>query len=198
MARVSRVLRHLSEEELKDKIATAPSARRQQKWMIIYNALVAPRPATEIAKHTSTSVRTVHQVISDYNRLGVAAIETAGQGGRRNCYLSWQEEEEFLAPFMTSATQGELSTIQRIHQTFEQKVGSVVRPSVIYRLLERHGWRKVMPRPHHPEADVQAQEAFKKTSPCWCKRPWPTKRLTTLVLSSSWQQTKVVLDDSDK
>lgn len=110
-------------------------------------------------------------MISDYNRLGVSAIETVGKGGRRNCYLSWQEEEEFLAPFMTSATQGELSTIQRIHQAFEQKVTSVVRPSVIYRLLERHGWRKVMPRPHHPEADLQAQEAFKKTSPCWCKQP---------------------------
>jgi transposase len=182
MARVSRVLHHLSEEELKDKIATAPSARCQQKWMIIYNALVEPRPAAEIAKHTATSVRTVHQVISDYNRLGVAAIETPGQGGRRNCYLSWQEEKAFLAPFITAATQGELSTIQMIHQAFEQKVGSVVHPSMIYRLLERHGWRKLVPRPHHPEADLQAQQAFKKTSPCWCRQPCPTELLMTLVL----------------
>jgi transposase len=35
--------------------------------------------------------------------------------------------------------------------------------STIYRLLERHGWRKVMPRPRHPKADVAAQAAFKKT-----------------------------------
>jgi hypothetical protein len=69
MLRVSRVLPHLSEEELKDKIATASSARCQQKWMIVYNALIAPRPAAEIAKHTATSVRTVHQVISDYSLL---------------------------------------------------------------------------------------------------------------------------------
>ena len=37
--------------------------------------------------------------------------------------------------------------------------------STIYRLLERHGWRKVVPRPRHPKADVAAQAAFKKTAP---------------------------------
>jgi len=30
-------------------------------------------------------------------------------------------------------------------------------------MLERHGWRKIAPRPSHPKADPQAQEAFKKT-----------------------------------
>ncbi|MDP9311951.1 MAG: winged helix-turn-helix domain-containing protein [Chloroflexota bacterium] len=31
-------------------------------------------------------------------------------------------------------------------------------------MLARHGWRKRVPRPTHPEADPAAQEAFKKTS----------------------------------
>jgi hypothetical protein len=31
----------------------------------------------------------------------------------------------------------------------------------IYRLLARHGWRKVMPRPQHPGRDPAAQAAFK-------------------------------------
>jgi hypothetical protein len=35
--------------------------------------------AAKIALYTGTSIRTVHQVISDYNRLGVAAIETIQQ-----------------------------------------------------------------------------------------------------------------------
>ncbi len=45
MPRVSRVLPHLSVEEVQQKIKTAPNFRRQQKWLIVYNALVAPRPA---------------------------------------------------------------------------------------------------------------------------------------------------------
>jgi transposase len=169
MSRVSRALPHLSEVEIKEKIDTAPNARCQQKWMIVYNALVFPRPAVEIAQHTATSLRTVHQVISDYNRLGAAAIETPGRGGRRNQYLSWEEEVVFLEPFISDSAQGWLTTIQSIHQAFEQRVGEAVHASTIYRLLERHGWRKVMPRPYHPDGDKQAQETFKKTFPCWCK-----------------------------
>ena len=65
MSRVSPVKAHLTMDEVKDKIATAPTARCQQKWMIIYNALVDPRPAVEIAQHTATSLRTVHQLIAD-------------------------------------------------------------------------------------------------------------------------------------
>jgi transposase len=167
MSRVSRVEPHLSELELKDKIANAPTARCQQKWMIVYNAMIAPRRAAEIAQHTATSVRTVHQVVSTYNRLGAAAIETPGKGGRRHEYLCWDEEVAFLEPFIETASKGELTTIQRIHQAFEQKVKKAVHPSTIYRLLERHGWRKLLPCPHHPEGDKQAREAFKKTFPHW-------------------------------
>ena len=98
MPRVSRVLSHLSVEEVRQKIKTTTSFRRQQKWLIIYNALVDPRPAVEIALHTGTTKRTVHQVISDYNRQGVEASETPGQGGRRRGYLPLAEEKKFLNP----------------------------------------------------------------------------------------------------
>jgi transposase len=170
MSRVSRVLPHLTATEIQEKIAQAPTIRCQQKWWIIYNASVDPRPAAQIAQHTAASLRTVHEVISTYNRLGVAAIETPGRGGRRNNYLSWDEEVAFLEPFMTDAAQGELTTIQRIHNAFEERVGNPVHHSTIYRLLDRHGWRKLMPRPYHPDADKEAQEVFKKTFPHWLQR----------------------------
>lgn len=165
MSRVSRAESHLTEAELKEKIDSAPNALSQKKWMIVYNAFVDPRSAAEIAQHTATTLRMVHQVISTYNRQGVAAIETPGRGGRRNDYLSLVEEADFLEPFVTQASRGELTTIQRIHQAFEEKVNKKVHPSTIYRLLERHGWRKLVPRPYHPDGDKEAQEAFKKTSP---------------------------------
>jgi transposase len=160
MSRVSKTEPHLTETQIKDKIDSAPSALAQKKWMIVYNAFVAPRSAAEIAQHTATSLRMVHQVVSSYNRLGVAAIETPGRGGRRNEYLTWTEEVEFLEPFMTQARQGELTTVQRIHQAYEELVGKAVHPTTIYRLLERHEWRKVLPRPYHPDGDKEAQEVF--------------------------------------
>lgn len=61
MARVSRVVAHLSKFEIEEKIHTASNFKRQQKWRIVYNAPVDPRPAGEIAKHLGTTVRMVHR-----------------------------------------------------------------------------------------------------------------------------------------
>jgi hypothetical protein len=36
-------------EQVQQKIKTATNFRRQQKWLIVYNALVDPREAAEIA-----------------------------------------------------------------------------------------------------------------------------------------------------
>lgn len=182
MGRVSKVEPHLTLEEIKHKIATASNPRRQQKWLIVYNAFVEPRPASAIAVHTGTTVRTVHEVISDYNRLGVAAIETSGKGGRRNSYLSLEEEAGFLEQFFDAAQTGSITTITQIHKAFEQLVGQEVDSSTIYRLLSRHGWRKLTPRPYHPKGDKQQQEAFKKTFLIWSNTRCKAENQTILVL----------------
>ena len=119
-------------------------------------------PAEEIALHTGVSATTVHRVISTYNRLGPTALETPGKGGRRHQYLTLQEEKAFLAPFFAQAQSGEIATVAQIQAAYEAKVGHEVDDSTIYRLLNRHGWRKLMPRPRHPQADLAAQEQFKK------------------------------------
>jgi hypothetical protein len=36
---------HVSIEEVKDKLHTADRERQRGKWLVIYNALVDPRPA---------------------------------------------------------------------------------------------------------------------------------------------------------
>src|SRR5712691_13097184 len=163
MARVTRAAAHLSIEEVKTRLKTDPRPWCRERWLIIYNAQVEPRKAEEIARHCGVSKATVHQVISAYNRLGVAAVETPGKGGRRHQYLRREEEEQFLAPFFARAEAGEIATVREIWQAFEARVGEKVDDSTIYRLLDRHGWRKLMPRPRHPKADPQAQEQFKKT-----------------------------------
>ena len=77
--------------------------------------------------------------------------------------LRLEAEREFLAPFFGRAEKGELATTEEIWHAFEARVGHQVDESTIYRLLNRHGWRKLMPRPRHPKADLPAQEQFKKT-----------------------------------
>jgi transposase len=76
-----------------------PRSWVRERWAIVYHALIAPRKAEEIARDTGVSVTTVRRVISSYNRLGLASIETPGKGGRRHAYMSVEQERHFLQPF---------------------------------------------------------------------------------------------------
>jgi hypothetical protein len=80
-----------------------------------------------------------------------------------NALVDVEQEQHFLAPFLTRAQTGELVTVAELHRAFETHVGHEVDDSMIYRLLHRHGWRKLVPRPRHPKAQEEAQESFKKT-----------------------------------
>lgn len=163
MARVTKAAPHLSVEAVRERAKTDKRSWCRQRWLIIYNALVDPRPAAEIATHIGVSVDTVHQVISKYNRFGIAAVETPGKGGRHNEYLTVEQERQFLAPFFARAATGEIATAGEIKRAFEAQIGHEVDESTVYRLLNRHGWRKLVPRPVHPQANKEEQEQFKKT-----------------------------------
>jgi transposase len=125
------------------------------------------------------SVTTVRRVISTYNRLGLAAIETPGKGGRRHEYMSLEQERRFLQPFFARAAQGELTTAEEMKLAFEAEVKHEVHLTSIYRLLDRHGWRKLVPRPRHPKAHPEEQAAFKKTWRKRFKQHWPHAILPT-------------------
>ena len=163
MSRVSKAAPHLSLEAVEQKLKSADSYWHRQKWLIVYNGLVDPRPASAIAKQAGVSVAMVHKVISQYNQIGVAALETPGKGGRYNSYLTREQEKEFLAKFFEQAAKGQIPTVTQIKIAYEQLVGHSVHKTTIYRLLDRHQWRKIVPRPCHVKANQQEQEAFKKT-----------------------------------
>ena len=68
-----------------------------------------------------------------------------------------------LKPFIEQAEAGHIVTSHTIHQACEERVGHPVHINTIYALLHRHGWRKLMPRPQHPQADAAAQAHWKET-----------------------------------
>ena len=63
----------------------------------------------------------------------------------------------------------------QIWQANAQRIGHKVDDSTIYRLLHRHGWRMVTPRPRHPKSDLETQEQFKKTDPSLVEATAATK-----------------------
>jgi transposase len=86
-------------------------------------------------------------------------------GGRRHCWMTLNEEEAFLAPWIKEAAAGSLLVVAPLRAALAQRVGQPVKASVIYRMLARHGWRKVAPDTKHPKSNPAVQEDWKKNSP---------------------------------
>ncbi len=165
MGDLTRAANHLTLEQVKEKMKEAKDPRQLLRWQIVYTALLQPRKAEEIATCVGVSKSLVQKMIARYNREGAQSIEIKSCGGRYHEYLTKEEEDQFLAPFFAQAKRGELTTTGKIHQAYEEQVGHRVHETTIYRLLDRHNWRKLLPRSIHPKADKEAQEDFKKNSP---------------------------------
>jgi len=87
------------------------------------------------------------------------------RGGRRRELMSIEEEKTFLEPWIAKAEIGGVLVVPPIHLALEERVGHKVPKSTVYRLLARHGWRKVTPDTRHPKGDEIVRDEFKKNFP---------------------------------
>lgn len=148
--------------------AELEAARKVNKYKNVENRLKALLLRAEGKKYSQIAVvceyhpSYISQLVSTYCRQGLAAIvENHYTGNRRN--MSFAEEEAFLADYKKLAEQGWIVEVSIIKKAYEEKVGHTIGKGQIYRVLARHGWRKVMPRSKHPnKASNEAIEASKK------------------------------------
>jgi transposase len=124
-----------------------------------------------IAAATGFSEGYVKHIHSAFRRDGMAAVVSKGKGGRYHAHMTVEQEEAFIAPFIEDAKAGHVLEVSRIHRALEETMGKRLRVQNTYNLLHRHGWRKIAPRPKHPQGDPVAQEAFKKTGRLSSGRP---------------------------
>lgn len=119
--------------------------------------------ANQVAAAVGWRPTSVRRVQSRYLREGEAILQSPGRGGRRHENLSREEEQRLLDEFVTPAGQGGIMEVSQVKRAYEKAVGHPVPKSTVYRLLARHGWRKLAPRPRHVKSDAAGQQAFKKT-----------------------------------
>lgn len=116
----------------------------------------------EIAPMVGFNHNYVKKIWTEYRLKGNQILLGENRGrSRSRARLSLQEEKEFLAQFVEKAKTGGFLEVSRIKQAYEEKYQTTVKPSIIYKLLHRHGWRKITPRPKHPKADKVKQDQFK-------------------------------------
>lgn len=164
MPKVTKAVAHLSEEAILKRVKRTKGFWKVQKWLAILIATIDPSPASKIAMHTGLAEQTVHNLISAYNRRGPEVVEGRGRANRGRAYMTLEEEAEFLEPFFGQASVGRIATVREIHEQWQKRLGCLVHVTSVYRLLRRHGWRKIVPRPVHVQGSEEKQEEFKKNS----------------------------------
>jgi len=125
----------------------------------------------EIAELTGFNVQYITDLVRKYMEHGLEAILTDKRTSN-NRRMSYDEESTFLEQFVDLADAGQIITVEKIQQKFHEVTGKECDSSTIYRLLKRHGWRKVKPRSQHPgkasdEEIASSKKLRQSTEACW-------------------------------
>lgn len=168
MARTARISNDELEQarQLRDQAKTATELRKALSVLLTTELNLGTGQAAEIL---GVSQRTLFRNRSSFRNQGTQSRNS--WGGRRRFCLTIEQEREFLAQWESMATAGGVLSVPPIHAALVERLGQDIPMSTTYRLLARHGWRKVQPDTKHPKSDPVGQAEFKKNSPRLWKPP---------------------------
>jgi len=151
-------------EEIKEALEKTESASEYRKLQCIYLGDTQPElSATQIGKITQYSEGSVKRIHAEFRKRGMESLKD-NRGGRHRENLTLEQESELLSRFEETSTAGQVSEISRIKAEYETMAGKKVDKTVIYRMLHRHEFRKIVPYQRHRKGEPEKQEEFKKTS----------------------------------
>lgn len=152
--------------QIRDQAKTALELRKALSVLLVSEGGLDTNTTAKILK---ISERTVFRN-QEYIRNQEKHVQSTW-GGRRRYTMTVEEEREFLREWEAKATEGGVLSVPPIHAALLEKLGRNVPISTTYRLLARHGWRKIQPDTKHPKSDPKVQEEFKKNSQRWWQPP---------------------------
>lgn len=148
------------------KIKDASVVRR-----LLALALVLEGHSREAAARTNGMDRqTLRDWVHRYNAAGVAGLRSVAAGGPEPL-LDASQMEELRAIVMAGPDPERHRVVRWRRADLCQEVASRwsvrVCEQTVGRWLRRLGMTRLQPRPVHPKKDLEAEIAFKKTSPSW-------------------------------
>ena len=153
----------ISESEY-ERIKAASKANRNKrvaKRLEVLELRYARKSNAEIAEKTGFNKLYVTTLIQTYKRQGLEEyIRIKQTSHRRN--MSEEEEAKVLAQCEEEAEAGKVLTAETVRRKLEEQLGRETSTNYVYRVMERNGWRKVMPRSRHPKAASQEEQDSSK------------------------------------
>jgi transposase len=160
------VVNHLDNTEVQKNLMDSRGSVNHPRWQIIYLIQIGNiHTADLLAPLVGLSVHSIYKIVENYNRIGAAALICKPKGGRKRALLSLEDEAALFLSLESLASKGMVKTANDIRNVVEGRIGKPVSDDYLWDLLHRNGWKKKMPRPHHPKRNLEQQAEFKKNSP---------------------------------
>jgi transposase len=164
--RTLQLVNHLSDGQLRQHLSSSNGKPEFPRWQILYLVQVGHlHSADVIGPIVGLSKPSIYKIVQDYNKSGAASVRYTPRGGRRRALLSLEQEKALLQKIESDASKGLVKSANDIRHLVEAEVKKKVSDDYLWDLLNRNGWKKKMPRPHHPKRSLSEQEGFKKNSP---------------------------------
>lgn len=125
---------------------------------------------TEAATLSGMDRQTLRDWVHRYNAEGVEGLKSRSSPGRAPALTQLQRAE--LLELVIAGPDPALNGVVRwrcvdLQAEVARRFGVTVHENTIGRWLHELGLTRLQPRPCHPKKDVEAEVAFKKTSPTW-------------------------------
>ena len=121
--------------------------------------------------------QTLRDWVHRYNAEGLAGLRNLKSPGPGSKLTARQQAE--LAELVEAGPDPAVHGVVRwrrvdLRDELQRRFGVVLHERSVGKVLAKLGYRKLSVRPRHPQADEEAQETFKKTSPRQSRRKSPT------------------------
>ena len=162
--------------ELRREAGLCRDARAARRMLAL--ALVLEGASREVAARAAGMDRqTLRDWVHRYNEEGLAGLHDRRRPGPRP-RLSPEQEAE-LATAVERGPDPDRDGVVRwrradLRALIEARFAIRLHERTVGKVLRRLGFARLSVRPKHPKADEAAQEAFKKASPRWYARRFPS------------------------
>jgi transposase len=158
-----RLTRHHSVAELRRMIRSERHAKVVRRLQAVLG-LSEGQALSALAAQVQLSERSIRVWVGRYNARGVEGLQDRPGRGRPKA-LTPEQEAQLKARIRGGATGDDgVCTLrgEDVRQILASEFGVVRGLQTIYDLLHTLGFSVLRPRPRHPKADREVQEAFKK------------------------------------
>ena len=152
-------------------------AKKQKNPLIVRRMLAIALVLEGVDRQTAAKAcgmdrQTLRDWVHHYNAEGLAGLRERRTSGHKSPLGA--REKQALAALVEAGPDPAVHKVVRwrrvdLQKELKARFGVEVHERTVGKYLASLGYRRLSVRPQHPDADLQAQEAFKKTSP----KHWP-------------------------